>query len=109
LIKNLKEHQIIKLKRDDFSLNDDQVASKIKDADIVINLAGSPIIKRWTRANKKEIYNSRIITTSKLVNAISLLKKDIHLINTSAIAFIVNRIFMMKKACPIRQVSSVIL
>ena len=85
LIKNLKEHQIIKLKRDDFSLNDEQIASKIKDADIIINLAGSPIIKRWTRANKKEIYNSRIITTSKLVNAISLLKKDIHLINTSAI------------------------
>jgi uncharacterized protein len=85
LIKNLKEYEIIRLKRDVFSLNNEQLASKIKDADIIINLAGSPIIKRWTNANKKKIYNSRIITTTKLVNAVSLLGKDIHFINASAI------------------------
>jgi hypothetical protein len=85
LIKNLKEYNIIKLKRDDFFLKSEQLATKIKDADVVINLTGSPIIKRWTNANKMKIYNSRIKTTSKLVHAISLLGKDIHFINASAI------------------------
>lgn len=85
LMKNLQEYQIIRIKRDDFSLNGEQLASKIKDADVIINLTGSPTIRRWTHANKRKIYNSRIVTTSKLVNAISFLGKDIHFINASAI------------------------
>ncbi len=85
LIKNLEEYEIIRLKRNDFSLNNEQLASKIKDTDIIINFAGSQIIKRWTYANKRKIYNSRLETTTKLVQAVSLLGKDIHFINASAI------------------------
>src|SRR5690348_13307437 len=37
--------------------------------DTVINLAGSPINKRWTRAIKDEILKSRVETTKRLVDA----------------------------------------
>tara|TARA_Y100000389_G_scaffold12534_1_gene11316 strand:- start:9238 stop:10119 length:882 start_codon:yes stop_codon:yes gene_type:complete len=36
--------------------------------DVVINLAGAPISKYWTDKSKKEIYDSRIDSTKKLVN-----------------------------------------
>jgi len=85
LIKELKEYEIIKLVRNDFSLNREQLAEKIKTADVIINLAGYPIIKRWTKFNRKKIYDSRIKTTIKLVDAISLIEKKVHFINTSAI------------------------
>lgn len=85
LMKELKDCEIIKLVREDFHLDSKHLADKISTADVIINLAGYPIIKRWTKSNKSKIYESRIITTSKLVNAISLLKKKIHLINASAI------------------------
>ena len=39
LIKELKEYEIIKLVRDDFSLNREQLTEKIKTADVIINLA----------------------------------------------------------------------
>jgi uncharacterized protein (TIGR01777 family) len=85
LMKELKEYEIIKLIREDFQLDKKQLAEKINTADVIINLAGYPIIKRWTNSNRKKIYESRINTTSKLVNAISLLKRRVHLINASAI------------------------
>lgn len=85
LMHSLKEFEIIRLTRNDFLLNHNQLAEKLKNADVVINLAGSPIIKRWTSANKKKIYNSRVETTSKLVNAVLLLNKSVHFINASAI------------------------
>ena len=44
--------------------------------DIIINLAGAPILKRWNRKNKKIIYNSRVITSKNLVEAINLLPKN---------------------------------
>jgi uncharacterized protein (TIGR01777 family) len=36
----------------------------------VINLAGAPILKRWTESYRKEIYDSRIDTTRKIAKAI---------------------------------------
>jgi len=55
----------------------------IKNADIVINLVGSPIAKRWTKKYKKELFNSRIETTKKLVEAINNSNVK-HFISTSA-------------------------
>jgi len=46
------------------------LATKIEGADAVINLAGAPILKRWTENYRKKIYNSRIETTRKIANAI---------------------------------------
>jgi uncharacterized protein (TIGR01777 family) len=36
---------------------------KLEDANAVINLAGATIFKRWTASYKKQIYDSRILTT----------------------------------------------
>ncbi|MGQ8335302.1 TIGR01777 family oxidoreductase [Sunxiuqinia sp. A32] len=45
----------------------------IKNTDVVINLAGAPILQRWTTTNKVIIYNSRVITTKNLCAAINQL------------------------------------
>jgi uncharacterized protein (TIGR01777 family) len=59
------------INRDSLKLSDnDFLESKIEGADAVINLAGAPILKRWTEDYRKEIYNSRIETTQKIVKAI---------------------------------------
>lgn len=43
---------------------------KIEWADVVVNLAGAPIIKRWTKSYKEKIYDSRILTTKLLIDAV---------------------------------------
>jgi len=85
IISQLEGYSFILLKRRDFSDDATALSEKLRDADIVINLAGAPIIKRWTARNMEEIYNSRILTTRKLVKAMELVDKDIHLISASAI------------------------
>ncbi len=61
----------------------------LEDADVVINLAGESIGKgRWTNEKKKKILESRINTTSKLVDAIKRLdKRPGVLINASAVGY----------------------
>ena len=59
------------INRDSFKLNDQEfLETKIEGVDAVINLAGAPILKRWTKSYRKEIYDSRIETTRKLANAV---------------------------------------
>ncbi|MCX6283394.1 MAG: TIGR01777 family oxidoreductase, partial [Bacteroidetes bacterium] len=59
------------INRESFSMPADEFRkAKIEGCDIVINLAGASISKRWNEAYKKEIYDSRIYTTNKIVNAI---------------------------------------
>jgi len=68
------------------SRQDDEqiILQKLKNVDVVINLAGAPIIKRWSDPYKKVLLESRIQTTKILVNAIN--KSNItHFISTSAI------------------------
>jgi NAD dependent epimerase/dehydratase family enzyme len=62
----LKEYAILKISRQDLNLRDKEFAEKFSEADIIINLAGSKIIRRWTNKNRKEIMDSRIMTTRKL-------------------------------------------
>jgi hypothetical protein len=58
----------------------------IKDADVVVNLAGSPINTRWTRRNKRVIEESRFGVNTRLVEAMNQLeKKPAHFITASAI------------------------
>jgi len=40
------------------------------DVDGVVNLAGKSIFKRWSKSYKKEIYDSRILTTRNVVDAL---------------------------------------
>jgi uncharacterized protein len=59
------------INRESFAIPDDEfLEKKIEGADAVINLAGAPLIKRWSDDYKEEIRNSRIDTTRKIVQAI---------------------------------------
>jgi len=65
-------HEIIRIPRSklyDF----DQLSKLLSGTSVVINLAGSPILVRWTKANKNEIVRSRIDTTQNIVKAINRL------------------------------------
>ncbi|MBN2806259.1 MAG: hypothetical protein JXR22_06335, partial [Prolixibacteraceae bacterium] len=42
-------------------------------ADVIINLAGAPVIQRWTPRNKKRIQESRVQTTRRLVSILNRL------------------------------------
>jgi uncharacterized protein (TIGR01777 family) len=43
---------------------------ELTDADAVVNLAGATIFRRWTQKYKKQIYDSRILTTRHVVDAL---------------------------------------
>lgn len=82
----VKKWEVIPLNRKDFAGSAEALAQKIEQAGIVINLAGAPIIKRWTKKHKQEIYNSRILTTQKLVQAIEVAgKKPFLLLSVSGV------------------------
>lgn len=80
-------HTIVAIKRR-LLYNTEKLPALLSDADVVINLAGAPILQRWTEAHKKEILQSRIDTTRNIVNAINSLpenKKPRTFISASAI------------------------
>ena len=43
---------------------------EVADSDAVVNLAGATIFKRWTKNYKKKIYDSRVLTTRNVVEAL---------------------------------------
>jgi len=58
----------------------------MQGVDVIVNLAGAPVISRWTEEYKKVLYESRITLTRKLVSACKLLEKPPELfLSTSAI------------------------
>ncbi len=59
--------------------------ASVSQADAVINLAGRSISKRWSREYKKQIVDSRVLTTRNVVSAMSGEGKT--LISTSAVGF----------------------
>ena len=62
----------------------EMILQKLEDVDAVFNLAGAPIIKRWSKKYKEVLLSSRIKTTRRVVHAINLSKVK-HFISTSAI------------------------
>lgn len=56
----------------------------VKDADAVINLAGRNIFNFWSDSYKKQIYDSRILTTRNLVDSLQPEKKTIFLSASAA-------------------------
>jgi uncharacterized protein (TIGR01777 family) len=71
---------------------DNHIIATIEKCDTVINLAGEPIVKRWTKKNKKQIYYSRIDTTKKMIAAIESCKTPPKVfISSSAVGFYGNR------------------
>jgi uncharacterized protein (TIGR01777 family) len=65
---------IIALGRKEFALPENELVKKLQGVDAVVNLAGAPLIKRWTEEHKKVLYESRINLTKKLVSACKLLE-----------------------------------
>ena len=56
--------------------------------DVVINLAGASIFRRWNKKNKEAIYRSRILTTRNIADAIiTHPDKNITLLNGSAVGY----------------------
>lgn len=62
----------------------EEILKKLEGVEVVINLAGAPIVKRWSERYKKVLVQSRITTTSTLVDAINRSGVK-HFISTSAI------------------------
>lgn len=77
---------VLPLYRKDTQKSTIEITKALEGVDIIINLAGAPIIHRWNDAYKKVLYDSRIITTRNIVTAMSHMKKKPELfISTSAI------------------------
>lgn len=66
-------HDPIMILRSDWTEGADRISKIINSSDVLINLAGSPVIKRWTAANRENILASRVGTTRQLVESISRL------------------------------------
>jgi len=60
--------------------------TRVADADVVINLAGKNIFKYWTESYKKQMIESRIQTTRRLVEAMTAHQPAVFL-STSAIGY----------------------
>jgi uncharacterized protein (TIGR01777 family) len=60
----------------------------VAEHEIIINLAGASIFRRWSDRAKEVIRDSRILTTQNLVEALSARKeKETHFLSTSAIGY----------------------
>jgi len=66
------DHVITRIQRSELG-DVDQLTKKLSGIDAVISLAGSPILKRWTKSIKNEILRSRIDSTLNIVHAINQL------------------------------------
>lgn len=83
-----KNYEVLPLGRKDFTLAPELLAKRIEGADIIINLAGAPIIEKWTEAYKKVMYESRIDITRAIVHACSRVRQKPKLfISTSAVGY----------------------
>ncbi|MFC1494168.1 TIGR01777 family oxidoreductase [Thermodesulfobacteriota bacterium] len=61
---------------------------QLADSDVIVNLAGASIFKRWTKNYKHTLFNSRIKTTGNIIKALSDREKaDVLLISTSAVGY----------------------
>ena len=62
---------------------------QVPEHDVVVNLAGTSVFTRWTEENKRNIRNSRILTTRHIVEALAAApdRKTKLLLSTSAIGY----------------------
>jgi len=61
---------------------------EITKHEAIINLAGASIFRKWTKAYKQKILQSRILSTQNITSALSKqATKQIHLLNASAVGY----------------------
>jgi NAD dependent epimerase/dehydratase family enzyme len=65
-------HRVIALGRSELKESAKRVSESRSGCNVLINLAGAPISRRWTETYKKEMVSSRVQTTRLLVDAMSL-------------------------------------
>ena len=82
-----KGWQVKKINRASLLISTDLFLKEfIEGADVIINLAGAPVQKRWTTSYKKEIVSSRVETTLKIADAMNKAEKKTSLmISASAV------------------------
>lgn len=83
-----KGWKVTNLVRADFRSGPKWISKKLEGTDVVVNLAGAPVIKRWTEGYKKTMYHSRVDLTRALLSALGLMdNKPGVFISTSAVGF----------------------
>lgn len=81
-----KGNEVLSISRISTGTDAREIVKELSGVDVIINLAGAPIVGRWTRRYKKALLGSRVNTTRKIVEAISLMdKKPQLLISASAV------------------------
>ena len=79
-------YEVEAIGREDFRQNISHLTKKVGQSDILIHLAGAPIVARWTFSYKKEILASRVDTTKMIVEAMAASEnKPQQFISTSAV------------------------
>lgn len=66
-------HKVSPLERELLYGPAENLAQELKGADVVINLAGAPVLQKWNAKNKKVIYDSRVVTTQNIARAFHIL------------------------------------
>ncbi|MDD4143461.1 MAG: TIGR01777 family oxidoreductase [Prolixibacteraceae bacterium] len=65
-----------------------KLSNELAGSIAVINLAGAPVLRRWSKKNREVIYNSRVKTAQNIVSAVNLLPNELRpkrIITASAI------------------------
>jgi len=75
ILESLKKggHETSGIDREILYENENRLTDTIQNTDVIINLAGAPILQRWTEKNKQIIYDSRVKTTLNLIESIKKL------------------------------------
>jgi uncharacterized protein len=71
-------YDISAIGREDFQ--NGNIEDKIRNCSIVINLVGESIAGLWTKKKRKKIYESRVLTTKKLIGAINTAGNEVKLL-----------------------------
>lgn len=79
---------VVALGRQELSGGVEALAERLRGVRGIINLAGAPILGRWTSAYKKTLVDSRVGVTQRLVEAMALLpEKPGAFVSTSAVGY----------------------
>jgi len=71
-----KGHEVSGISRKLLYGSVEELKNELMGADAIYFLAGAPVLQRWTEKNKKEIYDSRVVTSRNIVAAIQAMKPE---------------------------------